>query len=249
MATIQADEKVIARSDDKTYSFTCTTFIKREIPLEKRHISRMTGKPVVNPFLAERFENEAAALNLIRHHTSIPVPDLKGCGRDENGNLYLETALVPGVRADMAGDECRMPTPHRPDGQKTGECSKCGELARQNCDHFIKETLYPELSLLKARSTGLKGNVIPPTFVLGFDARERWEPKESTCAEYFMTHGDLALHNIMVSLETLQVVSILDWEHSGYFPPDFQHWSDTRAGYGALFRNEELQKLVAMIEP
>jgi hypothetical protein len=92
MATKQPDEWETSRSEDKTYNFTSTTFIKREIPLHKRR--HYQGKPVIIPFLPERFQNEAAALQLIRERTSIPVPELIGWGRDENGLLYLEILLT-----------------------------------------------------------------------------------------------------------------------------------------------------------
>lgn len=61
-------------------------------------------------WLAERFANGAAALNLISTHTTIPVPRLKGWGRDHNGLCFFETERVLGsVRCDQTGDQCRMP--------------------------------------------------------------------------------------------------------------------------------------------
>ncbi|MCJ1233515.1 hypothetical protein MMC14_001473 [Varicellaria rhodocarpa] len=165
MATKQPDEWEASRSEDKTYNFTSTAFIKREIPLhERRHYQ---GKPVIIPFLPERFQNKAAALQLIRERISISVPELIGWGRDVNKLLYLETALVPGVRTEMAGDKYRMPTLHYAYGSKTnGACDQCKELARQNCDRFVKETLLPQLRSLTTSSTGLEGIVIPPTWIL-----------------------------------------------------------------------------------
>ena len=246
MAIMRADEKVVGISDDKTYSFTASTFIKREIPLNKRNISWLTGKPVVNPWLEERFRNEAAALELIRNNTNIPVPRLISSGKDENGLLFLETELVLGsVRADMVGDECRMPQLHKIEG----ECNLCKELARKNSDRFVKEIVLPELSRLKASETGLNGFVIPPPYVLNFDERTSWKPKMSPFTEYSMTHGDLTHYNIMLNLKTLEVVSIIDWEHSGYFPSEFQQWHDSREGHISMCKNRELiRRLIAMIE-
>lgn len=248
MATKRSDEWEVSRSEDKTYNFTSTTFIKREIPLhERRHYH---GKPVTNLFFPERFQNEAAALQLIRDHTSIPVPELKGWGRDENGLLYLET-VVPGVRADMAGDECRMPTLHYTYGSYTGGvCDQCKELARQNCNRFVNTTLRPQLKSLTSLSTGLKGIVIPPTWMLNMDERSSWEPKHSTNTTYYMTHGDMFLYNLMLSLETLEVVAAIDWEHSGFFSLEFQQWCDTKEKRALLCHDERfIRNLVAMIEP
>jgi hypothetical protein len=93
MATHQPDEKLVGTSEVKNYIFTPTTFIKREIPLRERGMD-MNGNPIVLPWLEERFRNEAAALELIRTNTTIPVPKLLSWGKDEKGLLYLETELV-----------------------------------------------------------------------------------------------------------------------------------------------------------
>jgi hypothetical protein len=45
-----------------------------------------------------------------------------------------------------------------------------------------------------------------------------------------------------VHAETLQVLKIVDWDEAGYFPPEFQVWSVERAGYEALYENEEQRK-------
>lgn len=110
MATERDDEREVARSFERVFSFTPSTFIKREIPLQKRHISCLTGKPMEKPWLAERTQNEALALALIHSQTSIPVPYLESWGRDSRGLCYLETQRVPGIRGDMAGNSCRMST-------------------------------------------------------------------------------------------------------------------------------------------
>jgi aminoglycoside phosphotransferase (APT) family kinase protein len=80
--------------------------------------------------------------------------------------------------------------------------------------------------------------------------RPSWEPKTSDKEEYVMIHGDLGPHNVMMDLETLEVVSIVDWEYSGYFPPEFQKWGATRRGHFAHFDDEDLaRKLAASIDP
>jgi hypothetical protein len=60
-----------------------------------------------------------------------------------------------------------------------------------------------------------------------------------------MTHGDLGPHNVMMDLETLEVISIIDWEYSGYFPPEFQKWGATRGGQFAHFKDEVLARELA----
>jgi len=92
MATHQPDEKLVGRSDAKYYIFTSATFIKREIPLCERHLG-MNGNSIVLPWLEERFRNEAAALDLIRTRTTIPVPKLVSWGKDEKGSCIWRLSL------------------------------------------------------------------------------------------------------------------------------------------------------------
>ena len=78
--------------------------MKREKPLTERAVrtSRMAGKPIENPWFKERFQNEAAALQLLRGQAKIPVPGLRSWGEDREGLLFLETDLVPGVQLGRA---------------------------------------------------------------------------------------------------------------------------------------------------
>jgi len=253
VAVSSEDAQVVGRSDDKVYyfNFTKSTFMKREKPLAERVISRMTGKPIENPWFKERFQNEAAALQLLRSQTKIPVPSLRSWGVDSEGLLFLETDLVTGVQLERAGDECRMPNLHSLNGEKTGrKCDQCAGLAQKNFNQFVEEKLLPELRSLKSSTTGLDGLVIPPTWILGSVDRPSWRPKTSDKEEYVMNHGDLGPHNVMMNLETLEVVSIIDWEYSGYFPLEFQKWGATREGHFAHFKEKDLaRELVATIDP
>ncbi|KAH8684209.1 hypothetical protein BGZ60DRAFT_559921 [Tricladium varicosporioides] len=253
MGVLHEDAQVIGDSDDKVYyfNFTTSTFMKREKPLTERAISRTTGKPIENPLFKERFQNEAAALQLLRSQAKIPVPGLRSWGEDNEGLLFLETHLVPGVQLERAGDECRMPNLHSLNGEKIGKkCDECADLAQRNFNQFVEEKLLPELRSLKSSTTGLNGLVIPPTWILGSVDRPSWEPKTSDKEEYVMTHGDLGPHNVMMNVETLEVISIIDWEYSGYFPPEFQKWGATRGRHFAHFKDEDLaRELAATIDP
>lgn len=220
MATKYPDEVTLARSEVKYYNFTSTSFIKREIPTEKRDMDRF-GKPITQRWLHERFIHEAAALNLLRSRTTIPVPRVISCGKDEHGLSYLETELVPdSVRCDMAGDECRMPELHL----VSVECEKCRGIARQNADKFVRETVLPQLRTLKSNTTGLSGFVIPPGWVIESDEREAWQSRKSEEADFVFCHNDLTAYNILLNWRTLEVIALIHLEHSGYFPAEIQQW-------------------------
>ncbi|KAG5913332.1 hypothetical protein E4U61_007071 [Claviceps capensis] len=51
------------------------------------------GNPAVCPYIADRLRNEAAVLQFIAKHTTIPVPEFLDLW-EENGLVYLKTALV-----------------------------------------------------------------------------------------------------------------------------------------------------------
>lgn len=49
--------------------------------------------------------------------------------------------------------------------------------------------------------------------------------------EYVFCHTDLDRQNIMVDPETFRIVSILDWETAGFFPPSWElhYWTATQS--------------------
>lgn len=238
MASISPDERFLVNSDERCYSFTDTTFIKRERPLDERPINKRTGEPVVIPWLPERFQNEATVLGIIANNTKIPVPRVKGVGRDSNGRWYLVTELVQNaVRADMVDDRCWMQPDH---GVYEGSCTACIDIAQTNTDQFITGTVLLWLSTLRFNSTAIKGFMVPPLWVLRYDKRPTWVPKTSTSDNSVMVHGDLGPHNIMLDQKTLWPVAVIDWEYACPLPPAFQRWSATRKGWFSLYDDEQL---------
>jgi hypothetical protein len=90
-------------------------------------------------------------------------------------------------------------------------------------DKFLQQTVLPQLQALRSCTLGsLVGPVIPPVRVTDTDKRSFWPPKTAASDEYVFCHNDLAQHNIMVDPKTLQPLAILDWEYSGYYPPEFE---------------------------
>ena len=95
MGALYEDAQVVGDSDDKVYyfNFTTSTFIKREKPLTERAVSRMTGKPIENPSFKERFQNEAAALQLLRSKNEDSSTWLKIMERGQRRILFLRRIL------------------------------------------------------------------------------------------------------------------------------------------------------------
>ena len=117
--------------------------------------------------------------------------------------------------------------------------------------HFIQTVLLPVLAKLRSNETGLDGFVLPPPWVVeSVDTRPYWEVKTSLDKEFVFTHGDLNPSNLIIDPDTLKVKAVVDWEHSGYFPPGFQKWSLDMDAYYALFEDRQaILELIKTIEP
>lgn len=242
----KAKETVWCESAFKTYLLTPTSFIKREIHHSQRK-KNMKGEWMILPWQEERLQNEAAALALIAERTTIPVPRVLSCGRNEDGLAYLEMERLNGIPCYQVGNKCRMPKDRA--HNDSGQCSACQDIAMANADRFVVNEILPQLNALRSSTTGLNGFVIPPPWVLEYDRRSRWIPKTSDKMDYVFCHGDLTGHNIMVHPQTLEVLVVYDWEHAGYFPPDFQLWRCSRDEYFDLYRDKDrICRLVALIE-
>jgi aminoglycoside phosphotransferase (APT) family kinase protein len=201
----------------------------------------------VKPWAKERILNEAAALKLIKEKTSIPVPTILSFGTHEDGTAYLVTERISGIEFDIVGDQCRMPEGQ--DHNYGGPCNNCEMIAKAKAQRFIEETMLSQLATLKSDTTGLNGFVLPPRPILEYDKRLDWAPMKSDHLEYVFTNGDLAAHNIIVHPETLEVVSVFDWEHSGYFPQEFQQWSlDRITYYKQIEDHNRIRKLIALYD-
>lgn len=193
----------------------------------------------------ERIFNEVAALKLIKEKTTIPVPRILSSGMNEDGTAYLETERIYGIECDIVGDQCRMPKEEA--HNNGGPCGTCEKIAKENTRRFIEEEMLPQLATIKSDTTGLNGFVLPSRPVVEYDKRPHWAPKKSNCKEYVFINGDLAAHNIMVHPETLEVVGVFDWEHSGYFPKEFQQWSLDRKTYNAHIEDHDMIRMLIAI--
>jgi len=100
---------------------------------------------------------------------------------------------------------------------------------KRNANSFIYDIVLPELRRLRLRNLGQPGGVVfPPPRVSAFDDRPLWQPKIGATERYIYCHNDLAQQNIVVEPKTLEITSLIDWEYSGFFPPDFEKsfWLD-----------------------
>jgi len=222
----------------KIYTKTSTSFIKSEYATSERPMNR-AGKPIIWKWGAERLTNEGAALELLAKFTTIPVPRVISCGKDERGVMHLEVERKDGITAEAAGKHCRMPS--EPSHTTTGSCSECERIASEQVNYFIEKMVMSQLQKLKATETGLDGFVLPPPRIEQYDDRHVWEPKKATSGQEFVfCHGDLSRSNILLDPHTLQVVWVVDWEQAGFYPAELEHplWRLNYTEYMNTYRDE-----------
>jgi hypothetical protein len=192
--------------------------------------------------------NEAKALKLLTERTRIPIPQIIQCSQNDNGSIFLEMSRVDGIDLSKVGKECQRPGGIR--YNNGGECNECKNIAKANAEHFIQTVLLPELAKLRSNKTGLDRFVLPPVWILEYDIRLHWDVKTSSYKEFVFTHGDMGPDNLRMDPYTLTVKCVVDWEHSGYFPPGFQKWSVDNNAYYTLYEDHQtIYKLARSIEP
>jgi len=239
------DEKEVYSTALRIYSWTPTTFIKREVP-PKRRQKNQRGEYIIDPFVKELFQIEASALNLLSQ-TKIKVPKLVDSGPDENGLAFIEMELWGGIPGSRVREECRMP-----DGEKhvdAGECTLCEEKAWANAESYVTNVVLPELAKLRSKTMGLDGKVVPPPWVRYHDNRPTWVSKVSDTDQYVFCNWDIGAHNMMFNYGTLEVIGVYDWENAGFFPPEFQFVNRSRQEFDAQFEDvPKVRRLIALLD-
>lgn len=210
----------IIRLATKIYVKTSESFTKKEyLPSERP--KNPNGEPIVWKLGAEHLRNEGFALSLVKENTTIPVPRVIQCGRDDDGVMCLTVEHVDGIVCEEVGQCCRMP-PEKAHNTG-GACPECQKIGIENSTRFIEKEVLPQLRNLKSDQTGLNGLVLPPPRIQQFDNRPFWTSKKAPKGQqYVFCHGDLSTSNIILDRETLEVKSIIDWECAGYYPLEFE---------------------------
>lgn len=162
---------------------------------------------IVAPWSRERLENERDTLIFIAQNTTIRVPKL------------LHFSIHDNV-ASITTETVKRETMHEL-VEKISEEDK--ERLTSNVFLYINETVLPQLNKLTSKTLGsVRGDIIPPVRLQMKDDRPHWPSRTSATEDFVFCHIDLGQHNIMVDPETLQVVSIIDWEYSGFYPRGFE---------------------------
>lgn len=201
------DGPEIARlvSQGISYYYTTKVFVKRQ-PHKDELGTDIFGQPAVNPYIADRLRNEAAALLFIAKHTTIPVPRLLGLWED-NGLVHLKTGLVE------AGVELQsLPPSILPDAVDAVTAQ-------------LEASVLPQLRRLRRNFMGSADPalpVMPPRRLWKWKECREWPAMVKDTDEYVFCHTDLDRQNILVDPDTFEIVCIVDWETAGFFPREWE---------------------------
>ncbi|KAI9709905.1 MAG: hypothetical protein M1820_002982 [Bogoriella megaspora] len=244
-SNLKSEEKEVYCTALRLYSWTPTTFIKREVPPERRKKNRQ-GEWIIDPFVKELLQIETSALKLLSK-SKIKVPKVIDGGLDEKGLAFVETELWGGIPGSRVREECRMP-----DGMKhidTGECMLCEKKAWANAESYITNVVLPEFKKLKSKTMGLDGMLVPPPWVRYHDKRPTWIPKTSDTDRYVFCNWDVGPHNMMFENRTLNVIGAYDWEGAGFLPPEFQFMNVSRQDFDAQFEDvPKVRRLIQLLD-
>ncbi|KIH90560.1 hypothetical protein SPBR_00935 [Sporothrix brasiliensis 5110] len=188
-----------------SYYFTANVFIKRQPHADEMGLD-IYGNHVVIPYIADRLRNEAAALQFIAKHTSIPVPKVV-CLWEENGLVHLKTSMVlDGIELRNVG-ESLLPT------------------AIERVTAQLETDITPQLQQLRRNSIGSASPTLPvivPHLLWKWKDKRVWPQVTAETDEFVFVHTDLDRQNILVDPATFRIVCILDWETAGFFPRDWE---------------------------
>ncbi|ORY61041.1 uncharacterized protein BCR38DRAFT_443331 [Pseudomassariella vexata] len=236
-------------TNDVTYDFTATTFTKTSrLAFTDKRLDG-TDFTWFRSWNHERITNEAEALKIVSHNTTIPVPQLLDYGSYQDGRRYLVTEFIEGIRLDQIRHRgCLMPDEQKHTDDTT--CEPCSAQAYSNALEFIQRTVLPQLANLKSRSREILGFVMPPSWMSPdmeppWKGKVKWETLPLKEPGYTFQHGDLAAHNIIIDRKTLEVKALIDWEHAGYFPPGMERWPGTLDKDAYIKRGNHLAPAIA----
>ncbi|KAG6148720.1 hypothetical protein E4U37_007338 [Claviceps purpurea] len=188
-----------------SYYYTTKVFVKRQPHTDELGLD-IYGNPAVNPYIADRLRNEAAVLQFVAKHTTIPVPEFLALW-EENGLVHLKTALVENGIELRNVDESLFST------------------AIMSVTAQLESDILPQLRRLRRNFMGSPDPelpVIPPRRFWQAKEKRVWPSMTKDTDEYVLCHTDLDRQNILVDPNTFKIVSILDWETAGFFPQEWE---------------------------
>lgn len=199
---------------ERKYYDTGSVFIKRSLRPREWQVSHVRGTIHVPRQAKERIFNEAATIQYLSQHSSIPLPKFICCFEDDEA-VYLIVEKVDGISMkDLTGAELQTVT----------------EELQGHIRSFRR--------LRSSRIGGPSGLVVPPYRTTRQNFRDDWNLQEGMPDEYVFCHNDLSQHNVILDPESLKIKAIVDWEYAGFYPEFFDAPFYKRPGPSAAIGDE-----------
>ncbi|KAG6311559.1 hypothetical protein E4U44_004184 [Claviceps purpurea] len=217
-----------------SYYYTTKVFVKRQPHTDELGLDGY-GNPAVNPYIADRIRNEAAVLQFVAKHTTIPVPKFLDLW-EENGLVHLKTALVENGIELRNVDESLLST------------------AIMSVTAQLESDILPQLRRLRRNFMGSPNPelpMLPPRRFWDWKGTRVWPSMTKDTDDYVLCHTDLDRQNILVDPNTFKIVSILDWETAGFFPQEWELplWTVTGQEQYRMSREAHCREIFAFDSP
>lgn len=174
-------------------------FIKRSTTqAELERYTERTGRPLYDHSrVKEGLENEAAAIAFVRQHTTIPVPNVVATFEDRE-SFYLIEEFVLNTKGALWAP--RRYYKHI-NNQLEGYMVQLRDIKSDTCRSFSGRPFF-------AARLGEHSKIL-------VDAVYNEIP-----GGYVLSHGDLGWQNLLCDPDTWDIVCVIDWEYSGFYPSE-----------------------------
>lgn len=196
---------------------------------------------------------EAPNIRFLSQQTSIPIPTIIIDWEEENGRYFLFTERIQGQSLDAAWPTMTTVDKERVAMQTAEYILQLRKLQSPQMQSLDEQPVYS--AFLFPNGYGVPHGPLSSDDELWNEmdkalgkvpikARQRLRERMPPASPFTFTHGDLTNSNIMVKEGNL--VGILDWEASGYFPV---WWEFTCAGIGLGQEDSEWKTLLRKYMP
>ena len=156
--------------------------------------------------LADRLSNEAAVLRFLAENTTIPVPTVLGLWIANDVHLKMSLTPANGIQLSQV-DKSFLPA------------------AIAKVSEELESKIFPQIRKFRRNYLGSVDPafpIIPPPRLRNSRDDRVWKRVEQDIDKYVFCHNDLHQDNIFIDPVTFAIVSIIDWEYAGFYPPEFE---------------------------
>ena len=209
-------------------------------PMFNRFTMRLDPWTVLKTSYVDISRQEAAALAFVRHHTSIPVPDLLDSWNDSKLG-YIRISMCTGVELGRAWPAMDADGRSRTAAELKAYIRELRALKQPGCAGWVGSAEHGQVSCPRISMAGPQGPwdsaeefhafLLESLAPLGGNrlAQRYTEVLRAYQHDVVFSHADLSFENILVDPQTGRVTAIVDWAMAGWWP---EYWEYRKAMFG-----------------